>query len=62
MVIAEHNVLVSTVHDRMPVKILAANDFDTWTREPDVRKSVELLKPPAEDTLQTWPVSKREQL
>ena len=42
----------------MPV-ILEAKDFERWEHG-DAKDAVALMKPAAEDTLQMWPVSKRD--
>ena len=45
----------SKIHDRMPV-LLQPKDFDGWLT---ATAGAELLKPAANDYLQTWPVSRR---
>jgi putative SOS response-associated peptidase YedK len=55
MIITEPNEFVAEVHDRMPV-LLAEKDFGPWLIG---AAGLELLKPPANDLLQRWPVSKR---
>ncbi len=55
MIIAEPNDFVSEVHDRMPV-LLTEKQFDLWLTG---AAGVEILKPPPNDFLQKWPVSKR---
>jgi putative SOS response-associated peptidase YedK len=55
MIIIEANKFVSKIHDRMPV-ILQPKEFDGWLTG---KAGVELLKPAANDYLQTWPVSRR---
>jgi putative SOS response-associated peptidase YedK len=55
MIITNANALASKIHDRMPV-LLQAKDFDGWLAG---TAGTELLKPAANDYLQTWPVSRR---
>jgi putative SOS response-associated peptidase YedK len=55
MIITEPNDFVVEVHDRMPV-ILEQKDFEPWLT---AEAGLEKLKPPANDVLQRWPVSKR---
>jgi putative SOS response-associated peptidase YedK len=55
MIITEANAFVGEVHDRMPV-LLQPEHFDAWLSG---KAGLELLKPPANDLLQRWPVSKR---
>jgi putative SOS response-associated peptidase YedK len=58
MIITEPNELVAEMHDRMPV-LLAERDFEPWLSG---EAGLEVLKPAAEDLLERWPVSEREQL
>jgi putative SOS response-associated peptidase YedK len=53
MIVTNANELAAKIHDRMPV-ILQPKDFDSW-----LARGTELLKPPPDDYLQTWPVSRR---
>jgi putative SOS response-associated peptidase YedK len=55
MIITTANDFVSKFHERMPV-LLQKNDFDKWLTG---NAGTELLRPAANDYLQTWPVSKR---
>jgi putative SOS response-associated peptidase YedK len=55
MIITNANELASKIHDRMPV-LLQPKDFDRWLTG---NAGTELLKPEANDYLQTWPVSRR---
>ena len=55
MLITNANDLASKIHDRMPV-LLQPGDFDRWLAG---NAGSELLKPAANDYLQTWPVSRR---
>jgi len=55
--LTEPNKFAAEVHDRMPV-ILEPKDFEQWERG-DVKDAAALMKPPFEDVLQKWPVSKR---
>jgi len=55
MIITNANELASKIHDRMPV-LLQPKDFDRWLAG---TAGTELLKPTANDYLQTWPVSRR---
>jgi putative SOS response-associated peptidase YedK len=55
MLITNANDLASKIHDRMPV-LLQPGDFDRWLAG---NVGSELLKPAANDYLQTWPVSRR---
>ena len=55
MIITDANDFVAQVHDRMPV-LLQPEHFDAWLSGKATR---ELLKPPANDLLQRWPVSRR---
>ena len=55
MIITNANELASKIHDRMPV-LLQPKDFDRWLAG---NAGTELLRPAADDYLQTWPVSKR---
>ena len=55
MIITNANELASKIHDRMPV-LLQPSDFDRWLAG---TTGTELLKPAANDYLQTWPVSRR---
>jgi putative SOS response-associated peptidase YedK len=55
MIITEANAFVGEVHDRMPV-LLQREHFDAWLSG---KAGLEMLKPPANDLLQRWPVSKR---
>ena len=54
MLITEPNDFVAEVHDRMPV-VLESKDFVSWLKD----GGPALLKPPANDVLQRWPVSTR---
>ncbi len=55
MIITEPNDFVAEVHDRMPV-LLKEQRFEPWLRG---EAGLEFLKPPPNDLLQKWPVSKR---
>ena len=55
MIITDANEFVAEVHDRMPV-LLQPEHFDAWLSG---KAGLDLLKPPANDLLQRWPVSKR---
>ncbi len=55
MIITEPNDFVAEVHDRMPV-LLTGKQFDPWLSG---AAGVEILKPPPNDFLRKWPVSKR---
>jgi putative SOS response-associated peptidase YedK len=55
MIITQANVLVGEVHDRMPV-IPEPGDIDAWLTGD---AGTELLKLPANEVLQKWPVSRR---
>ena len=55
MIITGPNDFVAEVHDRMPV-LLTAEQFDPWLHG---EAGLEYLKPPPNDFLQKWPVSKR---
>ena len=55
MLITNANELASKIHDRMPA-LLQPKDFDGWLTG---TAGAELLKPAANDYLQTWPVSRR---
>ncbi len=46
---------MAEVHDRIPV-LLTEKQFDPWLSG---TAGVEILKPPPNDFLQKWPVSKR---
>jgi len=55
MIITQPNDFVAEVHDRMPV-LLEERQFEPWLRG---EAGLEYLKPPPNDFLQKWPVSKR---
>ena len=55
MIITEPNDFVAEVHDRMPV-LLEQRQFEPWLAG---EAGLEYLKPPPNDFLQKWPVSKR---
>lgn len=55
MIITEANDFVRPLHPRMPV-LLKPSDFDGWLTG---YAGAELLRPAANDYLQTWPVSTR---
>jgi putative SOS response-associated peptidase YedK len=55
MIVTNANDPAAKVHDRMPV-LLQPKDFDQWLAG---TAGKELLKPTANDYLQTWPVSRR---
>ena len=55
MIITQANDFVGEVHDRMPV-LLRPDEFERWLSGKAGR---ELLKPPANEMLQRWPVSRR---
>jgi putative SOS response-associated peptidase YedK len=55
MIITQANDFVGEVHDRMPV-LLRPDEFEPWLSGKAGR---ELLKPPANEMLQRWPVSRR---
>ena len=55
MIVTEPNDFVREVHDRMPV-LLEERQFEPWLRG---EAGQEYLKPPPNDFLQKWPVSKR---
>jgi putative SOS response-associated peptidase YedK len=55
MIITAANAFVSRIHERMPV-LLQQNDFETWLTG---SAGTELLKPAADNYLQTRPVSRR---
>jgi putative SOS response-associated peptidase YedK len=55
MIITEPNDFVAEVHDRMPV-LLTELQFEPWLTG---QAGQEYLKPPPNDILQKWPVSKR---
>jgi putative SOS response-associated peptidase YedK len=55
MIITEPNDFVREIHDRMPV-LLTEKQFEPWLTG---EASQEYLKPPPNDFLQKWPVSKR---
>ncbi len=57
MLITEPNKIAAEIHDRMPV-ILESEDFEQWERG-DVKDATALMRPAAEDVLQSWPVFKR---
>ena len=55
MIVTEPNEFVRELHDRMPV-LLTEQQFEPWQRG---KAGLEYLKPPPNDFLQKWPVSKR---
>jgi len=55
MIITQPNEFVREVHDRMPV-LLEESQFEPWLRG---EAGLEYLRPPSNDFLQKWPVSKR---
>ncbi len=55
MIITEPNDFVAEVHNRMPM-LLTEKQFEPWLRGEAGR---EFLKPPPNDFLQKWPVSRR---
>ncbi len=55
MIVTGPNDFVAEVHDRMPV-LLAERQFEPWLSG---QAGQEFLKPPPNDFLQKWPVSKR---
>ena len=55
MIVTEPNDFVREVHDRMPA-LLTEQQFEPWKRG---EAGLEYLKPPPNDFLQKWPVSKR---
>jgi putative SOS response-associated peptidase YedK len=55
MIVTEPNDFVAEIHDRMPV-LLEERQFEPWLRG---EVGMEYLKPPPNDFLQKWPVSKR---
>ena len=55
MLITEPNEFVAEIHDRMPV-LLTEKQFEPWLTG---EAGQEFLKPPPNDFLQKWPVSKR---
>ncbi len=55
MIVTEPNDFVREVHDRMPA-LLTEQQFEPWQRG---EAGLEYLKPPPNDFLQKWPVSKR---
>jgi putative SOS response-associated peptidase YedK len=55
MIITAANDFVSRFHDRMPV-LLQPKEFEPWLTG---NAGTELLRPAANDYLQTWPVSRK---
>ena len=55
MIVTGPNDFVAEVHDRMPV-LLEERQFEPWLPG---EAGPEYLKPPPNDFLQKWPVSKR---
>jgi putative SOS response-associated peptidase YedK len=55
MIITAPNDFVAEVHDRMPM-LLTKEQFAPWLSG---EAGMEYLKPPPNDYLQRWPVSKR---
>jgi putative SOS response-associated peptidase YedK len=55
MIVTEPNEFVAEIHDRMPV-LLTEKQFEPWLCG---EAGLEFLKPPPNDFLQKWPVSKR---
>jgi putative SOS response-associated peptidase YedK len=55
IIVTDANELTRPIHDRMPV-VLDRADIRPW-QSGEAR--VELLKPPADDRLRMWPVSRR---
>ncbi len=55
MIVTEPNPFVAEVHDRVPV-LLTERQFEPWLTG---EVGQEFLKPPPNDFLQKWPVSKR---
>jgi putative SOS response-associated peptidase YedK len=55
MIITVPNDFVAEVHDRMPI-LLEERQFEPWLSG---AAGLEYLKPPPNDFLQKWPVSKR---
>ncbi len=55
MIVTEPNDFVAGIHDRMPV-LLEERQCEPWLRG---EGGMEFLKPPPNDFLQKWPVSKR---
>lgn len=59
MIITEANKFVAQVHDRMPV-VLEEKQFDAWLADDSKPESLlKMLRPTAERTLMSHPVSKR---
>lgn len=59
IITCEPNLLMATLHDRMPV-ILGAEDWPTWLGEVPANENTlrALLKPIAAERLKVWPVDK----
>jgi putative SOS response-associated peptidase YedK len=55
IIVTDANTLTSPIHDRMPV-ILDKADIGPWLSGTG---GVELLRPPPDDSLRMWPVSRR---